>query len=126
MSKDSRITVGVDIIEIDRIEQAISSWQNSFLKRVYTEAEVDICQNRAQSFAARFAAKEAIMKALGTGMWGLKWRDIEITQKTSGAPDVKLHGSAQNKARELGITSFSLSLSHSRKYAVAMVVGDAI
>ena len=126
MAHRSRITVGVDIIEIDRIEQAISSWKNSFLERVYTKAEMESCQNRASSFAARFAAKEAIMKALGTGMWGLKWQDIEITQNTSGAPYVELHGKASNKAKELGITSFSVSLSHSKKYAIAMVVGDAI
>jgi holo-[acyl-carrier protein] synthase len=126
LSKHSRITIGVDIIEIDRIEEAISNWQKSFLERVYTESEVAICQNIAASFAARFAAKEAVMKALGTGMRGIKWRDIEITQHPSGAPDVKLYGSARNKARELGITNLSLSLSHSKKYAVAMVVGDAI
>ena len=126
MAHRSRITVGVDLIEIDRIEQAISSWKDSFLERVYTKAEMESCQNRASSFAARFAAKEAIMKALGTGMWGLKWQDIEITQNTSGAPGVELHGKASNKAKELGITNFSISLSHSKKYAIAMVVGDAI
>jgi holo-[acyl-carrier protein] synthase len=126
LSNRTRITVGVDIIEIDRIEQAISSWQDSFLQRVYTDAELEICQNRASSFAARFAAKEAVMKALTTGMWGLQWREIEITQNTSGAPEVKLHGKARSKAEELGIANLALSLSHSKKYAVAMVVGDAI
>ena len=77
MAKRSRITVGVDIIEIDRIDQAISSWKDAFLERVYTKAELETCQNRASRFATRFAAKEAIMKALGTGMWGLKWQDNE-------------------------------------------------
>ena len=125
MPDQSRITVGVDIVEIDRIEQAISSWHNSFLDRVYTKAELRNCQNIASRFAARFAAKEAVMKALGTGMWGLRWNDIEINQNSNGAPGVKLYGRAQEKAKELGIVSFSISLSHSKQYAIAMVVGNA-
>jgi len=121
-----RIHVGIDIIEINRIEQAISSWQNSFLKRIYTEAELQDCHNVASSLAAHFAAKEAVMKTLGTGTKGLNWRDIEILSNSDGVPLVQLHGRAQNKAKEIGINEFSVTISHSKQYAVAFVIGDAV
>ena len=118
--------VGTDIVEIQRIEQAISSWQGSFLSRVYTESELDSCQNRASSLAARFAAKEAVMKALGTGANGISWRDIEILSNSQGAPVVQLHNQAERKAKENGIAKFSVTMSHCKEYAVAFVIGDVI
>ena len=126
MAKSSRIAIGVDIIEIDRIEHAILSWQNSFLGRVYTDAELNYCHNRVSSLAARFAAKEAVMKALGTGAIGLSLQDIEILPNVDGAPVIQLHGRAHNKAKEIGITEFSISMSHNKQYAIAFVVGDAV
>lgn len=122
----SSISVGTDIIEIHRIEQAFLSWQSSFLRRIYTEAELQSCHNRASSLAARFAAKEAVMKALGTGTNEVKWRDIEILSNSEGAPVVQLHARAQRKAEENGIAKFSVTMSHCKEYAVAVVIGDVI
>jgi holo-[acyl-carrier protein] synthase len=122
----SNTSVGTDIVEIRRIEQAIQSRQDSFLSRIYTEAELENCQNRASSLAARFAAKEAVMKALGTGVNGIGWRDIEILPNSQGAPVIRLHAQARRKAEESGIAKFSVTLSHCKEYAVAFVIGDAI
>lgn len=125
MEKPPRIAVGVDIIEIDRIEQAAVSWQDSFLKRIYTEAELESSGNKPSSLAARFAAKEAVMKALNTGAIGVSWKDIEVLSNSDNAPFVRLYGRAYDKAKEIGISSFSISMSHSKQYAIAMVVGYA-
>ena len=125
METSAKIAVGVDIIEIDRIEQATLTLHDSFLKRVYTQAELELSENDASSLAVRFAAKEAVMKALGTGVRGIGWKDIEILDNNAGAPFVQLYGRALNKAREVGLSRFSVSLSHSKQYAVAMVVGYA-
>jgi len=119
------IAVGVDIIEIDRIEQATITLREAFLKRVYTQAELELSDNQPPSLAVRFAAKEAVMKALGTGARGVGWRDIEILDNDRGAPFIQLHGKARDKAKEIGLSQFSVSLSHSKQYAVAMVVGYA-
>jgi len=126
VSKLKGTAVGIDIIEIPRIKQAISSWQNSFLNRIYTDAELESCHNAASSLAVRFAAKEAVMKALGTGTRGLSWRDIEVLSDPDGAPIIQLHGRAQDKASEKGITEFSITMSHSKQYAIAFVIGDAV
>jgi holo-[acyl-carrier protein] synthase len=117
--------VGVDIIEIYRIERVIELWGERFLKRVYTETEFNDCQGRAPSLAVRFAAKEAVMKVLGTGIKGVGWREIEVLSNRDGKPSVYLHGAAHQKARSLGIGELAISLSHSRKYAIASVVGSS-
>jgi holo-[acyl-carrier protein] synthase len=119
-----KTAVGVDIIEIDRIRRAISSRQDSFLNRIYTPAELIHTRN-VSSLAARFAAKEAVMKALGTGTRGVGWKDIEILTNADGAPVVRLYGRALQKSEALGLANFEVSLSHSRKYAVAFVMGHA-
>ena len=120
----SKTAIGVDIIEIDRIKRAISRWQDSFLKRIYTPAELESHHN-VSSLAARFAAKEAVMKALGTGTRGVSWTDIEILTNGSGAPMVRLYRKALQKSIKVGIARFQVSLSHSRKYAIAFVIGYA-
>ena len=120
----SKTAIGVDIIEIARVERVISRWQDSFLKRIYTRAELETCPN-ASSLAARFAAKEAVMKALGTGVRGVSWRDIEILTNGNGAPLIKLHGRAREKSEEIGVAEFCVTMSHSREYAVAFVIGYA-
>jgi holo-[acyl-carrier protein] synthase len=120
----SKTAVGVDIIEIARIKRAISRWQDSFLNRIYNQEELEGTCN-ISSLAARFAAKEAAMKALGTGCRGVSWKEIEIVSNEEGMPSVKLYGRALQKSRELGLTRFEVSLSHSRKYAVAMVMAHA-
>lgn len=119
-----KTAVGVDIIEIDRIKHAIARSQDSFLNRIYTPAELVYTRN-VSSLAARFAAKEAVMKALGTGTRGVGWKDIEILTNADGAPLVQLYGRALQKSTELGLAGFQVSLSHSRKYAVAFVIGYA-
>jgi holo-[acyl-carrier protein] synthase len=116
--------IGVDIIEIERIERATTRWGGRFLNRVYTDKELDLCQNRPPALAARFAAKEAVMKALGTGMKGVRWRDIETLANPDGKPIVCLHGGAQKTAEELRLREVEISLSHSQDYAVASVIGS--
>ncbi len=117
--------LGVDIIEIERIERAIDRWGQRFLDRIYTAAELEVCFNRAPELAVRFAGKEAVMKALGTGRRGVSWRDIEILSNKRNAPLVYLHGRALARARKLGIAEIAISLSHSRDYAVASVIGGS-
>jgi holo-[acyl-carrier protein] synthase len=118
----SKTAIGVDIIEIDRIKRAVSRWQDSFLKRIYTPAELNKPHNFS-SLAGRFAAKEAVMKALGTGTRGVGWTDIEILTNWDGAPLVRLSRRALKKSQEIGISGFDVSISHSRKYAIAFVIG---
>ena len=115
--------VGVDIIEIARIQAVIDRWGQRFIERTYTRAELDYCRNRVQELAVRFAGKEAVMKALGTGRKGVSWRDIEILPDRRKAPIVFLHRRARRRARRLGIKGLAISLSHSRDYAIASAVG---
>ena len=119
-----KITVGVDIVEIDRIASAVERWGERFLNRVYTEGELAYCQGRAERLAARFAAKEAVMKALGTGLRGVGWRDVEVVRPRGQAPTIALHGRAVERAQALDFQQLAVSLSHSRAYAVASVVGS--
>jgi holo-[acyl-carrier protein] synthase len=115
--------VGVDIIEIHRIEQALEKFGERFLGRVYTPLEAAFCRGRVSELAARFAAKEAVMKALGTGARGVAWREIEVLPNHRGKPLVYLHGRAQRHAERIGLEELDISLSHSRDFAVAFVVG---
>jgi holo-[acyl-carrier protein] synthase len=119
---DGWIQCGVDIVEIDRIENAVARWGTKFLDRVWTEREQQICAGRASALAARFAGKEAASKALGTGLPLHNWLDIEILRDRMGKPLVFMHGIARERAAQLGITSLAVSLSHSRTMACAMVV----
>jgi len=116
------LSVGVDIIEIERIEGVLRRHGQRFLQRVYTPAEQAYCRGRVPELAARFAAKEAVSKALGTGLRGIAWREMEILGDERGKPLVCLHGRARARAEELGLSEFAVSLSHSRDYAVAFVV----
>ena len=116
------LTTGVDIIEISRIRDVLNAYQSRFLKRIFTDAEIAYCRGRAPNLAGRFAAKEATMKALGTGVRGVSWKDIEIYRKESGAHYVLLYGRAAERADILGLKDVSVSISHSRDYAVAFVV----
>jgi holo-[acyl-carrier protein] synthase len=116
--------IGIDIIEIDRIERAMCRFGQRFLRRIYTEPELMICHEKPHSLAARFAAKEAVMKALGSGIKGVSWKEIEILAKPSGEPLVRLYGKARVKANSLGLGELAISLSHSREYAMAFVVGE--
>ncbi len=111
--------LGVDIIEIERIEKAITRWGDAFLDRVFTTGEKEKYRNRPESLAARFAAKEAVVKALGCRE--LIYRDIEIISESGTRPEVTLHGRAKSIAQDLGIKDLAVSLSHSRDHAVAFV-----
>ena len=119
------LTVGVDIIETGRVQSAVGRWGDRFLRRVYTEAELALYKDRIPELAVRFAGKEAAMKALGTGVRGITWREIEILPNRRGKPLVFLHGRARERAQRLGIGELAISLSHTKDYAVASVVGDA-
>lgn len=115
---------GVDIIEISRIEQAVIRF-SKFSSRVFTPREIECCmgnKTRWASLAARFAAKEAVAKALGTGIGKVRWTDIEIFNDCSGKPGIRLFSEAKLAAARLGITNLDLSISHCREYAVAFVV----
>ncbi|PZC51272.1 MAG: holo-[acyl-carrier protein] synthase [Chloroflexi bacterium] len=118
-------TVGIDIIEIDRIASVIDRWGARFLNRIYTKKELDYCRGRFPQLAARFAAKEAVMKALGTGVRGVGWRDVEVTRQRGDRPKVELHGRAAMVAVKTAVIHIALSISHSRKYAVASVSIDS-
>jgi len=115
--------IGVDIVEIERVESAIKRGGERFLSRIYTETELRACQNRPSSLASRFAGKEAVMKVLGTGGIGIGWREIEILTGDDGRPSVKLYGQALNKAAELNLKEVSVSLSDSKQHAVAVAIG---
>jgi holo-[acyl-carrier protein] synthase len=117
------ITVGIDLIEIDRVQNALDRWGDRFLNRIYTTGEIDYCNGRAERLAARFAAKEATMKALGTGIRGISWCEIEVSREKGQPPKLTLHGRTAGVATDAGITDLALSLSHSKAYAVACVIG---
>ena len=119
------LIVGVDIIEIPRVERVYARYGERFLRRVYTEREAAYCRGRAPQLASRFAAKEATMKALGTGVRGIRWRDVEVVRGRGQAPRIELHGTARARADRLGMSDIALSLSHSKEFAAASVVGES-
>lgn len=116
------IKTGVDLIEISRVQEVVSRHGKHYLERVYTPAELELCGKRAESLAGRYAAKEAVAKALGCGIGDVEWKEIEILGDEQNAPVLHLSGKAAQKADELGLTSWSVSLSHSQSHAVAVVV----
>jgi holo-[acyl-carrier protein] synthase len=123
------VGLGLDIAEIDRIEAAIKRHGAPFLERLFTPAEVSYCEqykNRFERYAARFAAKEAAMKALGTG-WsrGVRWRDIEVARQPSGKPTLHLARAARQIADGLGVKNISLSITHSGNLALAQVIFES-
>jgi len=119
-----KFAVGIDIIEIDRVEDVIRRHGDRFLQRVYTSAEITHCRGRVSELAARFAAKEAVMKALGTGVRGVGWRDIEVLPNRRGKPLVFLYGRGAARAKHIELRGLEISLTHSKEYAIASVVGE--
>jgi holo-[acyl-carrier protein] synthase len=117
-----KLATGVDLIEIARIEEVVARHGKHYLERIFTPAELEYCGKRAESLAGRFAAKEAVAKALGTGIGDVAWKEIEILGDEQNAPTLTLHGAAQSKAKELGLTKWSVSISHSQSHSVAFVV----
>jgi len=123
------VGTGIDIAEVPRIRAAIERHGERFLQRVFTPDEIRYCEskaNRVERYAARFAAKEAGMKALGTG-WnhGVRWRDLEVARQPGGRPALVLHGKAAEFAAKLGATRMALSLTHSAELAMAQVILEA-
>jgi holo-[acyl-carrier protein] synthase len=117
------VAVGIDTIEIARIRRTLADFGDRFLWRVYTEREREHYGSRISELAARFAAKEATSKALGTGIRGIRWREMEVLANERGKPVLILHGSAAERAALLGLVAFDISLTHSRTDAMAFVVG---
>ena len=122
---NSIIGVGTDIVEIDRIQRAIERSGYKFLERVFTPAEIAYCEarrDRFSSYAVRFSAKEAVLKAMGSGLQHCRWVDVEVKRGADGPPEVMLYGNAAELARARGIREWYLSLSHSKKHAVAFAI----
>ena len=118
------LRTGIDLIEIARVEAALRRYGQRFLDRIYTRQEQADAQGQAASLAARFAAKEAAAKALGCGIGPVSWLDIEITRGPQRQPEIALHGAAQQRAEALHLREWSVSLSHSNDYAIALVVAS--
>jgi holo-[acyl-carrier protein] synthase len=118
----SSLCAGIDAIELERVQKTLSRHPERFLRRVYTELEVAYCRGRLRELAVRFAAKEATMKALGTGIRGVGWREIEILADRRGKPLVYLHGRAKARAKAIGMGQAEVSLTHSDELALAFVV----
>jgi holo-[acyl-carrier protein] synthase len=116
------LKTGVDIIEISRLEQVNPAIRVRFLQRVYTPMELEQVGNSYASLTGRFAAKEAVSKALGTGIGWVRWQDIEIQRGQYGQPELHLYGNAQKSAEQQGLTTWSVSITHDRDKAVAFVV----
>jgi holo-[acyl-carrier protein] synthase len=117
------VAVGVDIIEIERIRGILERHGERFLQRIFTKQEIQQCRGRVLKLAGRFAAKEAISKALGTGMQGISWQELEVVQLSTGRPSVRLYGNASARARELGLSAFDVSISDLALFSVAVAVG---
>lgn len=123
----SPIGLGIDLVEVARIRDLLTKHGERFKERTFTTGEIaycDSCADPAMHYAARFAAKEAAAKAIGTGLWaeGVDWKDIEITRETSGKPTLHLHGGAKLHADQQGVTNFMVSLTHTRELAQAQVI----
>ena len=116
------LSSGLDLIEIKRIQKALERHGDRFLDRIYTKAEIKQARGNAPELAARFAAKEAASKALGTGIGPVSWREMETINDFRGKPQLHLHGRAALIAEELGYTTWSVSLTHSQDMAAAVVV----
>ncbi len=113
---------GVDLIEISRIAEVVARHGRRYLERVYTADELSQSGGRPESLAGRFAAKEAVAKALGTGIGEVAWKEIEILGDEQSAPTLNLYGAAAAKANEIGLSSWSVSISHSMSHALAVAV----
>lgn len=121
------LSTGVDLIEVSRVQAVLEKYGERFLSRVFTEAELAYCRGRLPQLAARFAAKEAVSKMLGTGIQhpqGVNWRDIEIVSDELGKPFVQLSGKAAQRAAEMNLTTLSISLSHTHEHAIAIIVAQ--
>jgi len=123
------LSTGVDILHIPRVQQAVDRYGQRFLDRCFTAREIMSCRGHVSEFAVRYAAKEAVSKTLGVGLrvmsrHGIQFHDVEILPDRYGKPHVHLHGWAAERAQELGLTEWAVSLTHEKEYAVAFVVAS--
>jgi len=123
------VGIGIDLMEVDRIRAAIERYGRRFLDRIYTAGEIAYAErkaNRYERYAARFAAKEAGMKAIGTG-WkrGVRWKDFEVANLPTGQPTLKFHGVAAQRAEAIGVKQVALSITHTAEQAMAIAILDA-
>lgn len=117
------VTVGVDLVEVERLVRTWERFGDHFLHKVFTETELIQARGRVHRLVGRFAAKEACAKALGTGIGSIRWHDIEIIRLPTGKPGLQLHGAAAERARLLGLAAFDVSISDTHEHAMAVVVG---
>ena len=116
------IGAGIDLVEIERMRGAIDRLGQRFLARIFTRRERQLCGGRPWRLAGRFAAKEALLKAIGTGLRGFSWQQIEVLADDLGAPKVQCHGNFAAALRERGVTRIHVSISHAREYAIAQAL----
>ena len=115
--------LGIDIIKVDRIAKSIAKFGSRFSDRVLTPAERHYVRDRPETFAGRWAAKEAVSKVLGLGVRGIGWKDIEVVRLPTGQPSIQLHGRAAQRAEQLGMGRIAVSITHESDYAVAIAFG---
>ncbi len=120
---DGTTELGIDIIKVDRIRAALDRFGERFSRRVLTDHERKYVRGRPETFAGRWAAKEAVSKVLGLGVRGIGWRDIEVQRLPTGQPSVRLHGRAAGRAEQLGMGRIAVSITHESDYAVAIAFG---
>ena len=120
------IGCGIDLVKIERIEKIIKKWGNNFNSRIFTPLERDYCEkkkvNKFQSYAGKFAAKEALLKALGLGLRGANWKEIEIKNYELGQPIIDTSGKFKNIALAKGVKNYFITISHTKEYAIAQVI----
>ena len=124
------IGCGIDLVKIERIEKIIKRWGNNFTSRIFTPLEEEYCEkkkgNKFQSYAGKFAAKEALLKALGLGLRGANWKEIEIKNDELGQPIIDTSGKLKNIAYSKGVSKYFISISHTKEYAIAQVILENI
>ena len=124
------IGCGIDLVKIERIEKIIKRWGNNFTSRIFTPLEEEYCEkkkgNKFQSYAGKFAAKEALLKALGLGLRGANWKEIEIKNDELGQPIIDTSGKLKNIALTKGVSKYFISISHSKDYAIAQVILEGL
>ena len=118
------LTCGVDLLLLERFESVLNRHPDRFPRRILTDRERDYCGNRLAEMAVRLAGKEAVMKCLGTGVRGVKWKEIEILANARGKPVVILHGGARERAQEIGLERIEISLTHEKNMVCAFAVGQ--
>ena len=124
------IGCGIDLVKIERIEKIIKRWGNNFTSRIFTPLERDYCEkkkdNKYQSYAGKFAAKEALLKALGLGLRGANWKEIEIKNDELGQPLIDTSGKLKNIALAKGVSKYFITISHTKEYAIAPVILESL